>query len=485
MTKPAPIRTTRGGPLSSHVLLAPLPLTTQWPRDNSRRRDRTLWTIEAKDDDQERFYTTSLDINCRQVAAIVLLHGGDQIRSFMKIDRFVMMELVDGYLEARPSRVYMSLGRDQYRRALVPFEAWTQQTNPLMAPPEPESKHETETPAPSREPPLEPVADAAADRALQPWEQHAAVINLPRYDYRASGSLLLRSHSGFLITCPIKREKSATKEAISILGEYISHASSRSSDNLEPCSMEAASKKRKVCSEASEIEHSEDVVTSGNASESTGCIEVEMSSFHSKTSEDVDRTSNLSLVKLSMSGLLFFSFPNGGVHVVQMLTEVFHSLRSGKLKSPQWCHRIFPIQETCVLSETELHATVSKLFLDFFRNKGDQDEPIKFAVGYNRRGIDETTTKTQKNDDNSSTQQVLMHREQCFKVVAGAIKSVSEGAIVDLKSPEVAILVEVLPISGVPIGSLVAGVSVLPAELFSAKPRLCVKALVSDTKAKK
>ncbi|XP_047077144.1 uncharacterized protein LOC124687404 [Lolium rigidum] len=353
--------------------------------------------------------------------------------------------------------------------------------------PEPESRHETETPAPSREPPLEPVADAAADRALQPWEQHAAVINLPRYDYRASGSLLLRSHSGFLITCPIKREKSATKEAISILGEYISHASSHSSENLEPCCMEAAPKKRKLCSEASEIEHSEDTVANGrsDASESTGCIEVEASSCHSKTSEDVDRTSNLSLVKLSMSGLLFFSFPSGGVHVIQMLTEVFHSLRSGKLKSPQWCHRIFPIQETCILSETELHATVSKLFLDFFKNKRDQHEPIKFAVGYNRRGIDETVTKTQKNDDNSSTQQALMHREQCFKVVAGAIKSVSEGAIVDLKSPEVAILVEVLPISGVPIGSSVAGVSVLPAELFSAKPRLCVKALVSDTKAKK
>jgi hypothetical protein len=64
---------------------------------------------------------------------------------------------------------------------------------------------------------------------------------------------------------------------------------------------------------------------------------------------------------------------------------------------------------------------------------------IKFAVGYNRRGIDETVTKTQKNDDNRSTQQALMHREQCFKVVAGAIKSVSEGAIVDLKSPEVSL----------------------------------------------
>ncbi|KQK00724.1 hypothetical protein BRADI_3g51420v3 [Brachypodium distachyon] len=253
-----------------------------------------------------------------------------------------------------------------------------------MAALEPESKQETGIPAPSREnpPPPEPVADAGGGRVLQPWEQHAAVINLPRYDYRASRSLLLRSHSGFLITCPIKREKSATKEAISILGEYINPASSHSSENLEPCVIEVASKKRKTCSEASGIENSEDAVTNGkdDASESTGCIEVETSSLHSKTSEIIDRTSNLSLVKLARSGLLFFSFTSGGLHVVQMLTEVFHSLRSGKLKSPQWCHRIFPIQETCVLSETELHATVSKLFLDFLRNKEDQYEPIKLGI---------------------------------------------------------------------------------------------------------
>lgn len=62
---------------------------------------------------------------------------------------------------------------------------------------------------------------------------------------------------------------------------------------------------------------------------------------------------------------------------------------------------------------------------------------MKFAVGYNRRGIDETVTKTQKNDNDSSIQQAVMDREKCFKVVAAAIKSVAEDAIVDLKSPEV------------------------------------------------
>lgn len=61
----------------------------------------------------------------------------------------------------------------------------------------------------------------------------------------------------------------------------------------------------------------------------------DLSSPHFNTSENVDRTSNLSLIKLSRSGLLFFSFASGGLHVVQMLTKMFYSLRSGKLKSPQ------------------------------------------------------------------------------------------------------------------------------------------------------
>lgn len=50
---------------------------------------------------------------------------------------------------------------------------------------------------------------------------------------------------------------------------------------------------------------------------------------------------------------------------------------------------------------------------------------------------------------------------------------------------QVAVLVEVLPLSGLPNKSVVAGVSVLPFNLITTKPKLCVKALVSDTKSTK
>ncbi|PKA48121.1 hypothetical protein AXF42_Ash015884 [Apostasia shenzhenica] len=63
--------------------------------------------------------------------------------------------------------------------------------------------------------------DKEDEQGLKPWEQHSAVISLPRFDYKAPSALLERSYSGFLITCPIKREKSATKEAISILEEVV------------------------------------------------------------------------------------------------------------------------------------------------------------------------------------------------------------------------------------------------------------------------
>ena len=43
---------------------------------------------------------------------------------------------------------------------------------------------------------------------------------------------------------------------------------------------------------------------------------------------------------------------------------------------------------------------------------------------------------------------------------------------------QLAVLLEVLPLSGIPNESVVVGVSVLPQMLFSSKPRLCVKALV-------
>ncbi|KAJ0963880.1 hypothetical protein J5N97_029002 [Dioscorea zingiberensis] len=318
---------------------------------------------------------------------------------------------------------------------------------------------------------------------LKPWEQHSKVILIPRFDYKASSSLLERSHSGFLVTCPIKREKSATKEAISILEEYARPLCGKNMDES------VAMKRRKIC--PSEAEGGRDKcverIESGDVLKSCSEVTKEASISSSEIDDSVKRSLGLSLVKLSRSGLLLLTFPSNNIHqTVDTLSCIFHSLGSGKLKAPHWCHRIFPIQETCILNEDDLRIVVSKLFKEYLANKEDKHETsIKFAVGYNRRGIDETMTKDGKSTDEDSKGLGLLDRDKCFEIVAAAIKAVANNASVDLKNPEVAVLVELLPISGIPQGSSVAAVSVLPHDLLTTKPRLCVKSLVSDSKAAK
>ncbi|KAJ0538886.1 putative THUMP domain-containing protein [Helianthus annuus] len=107
---------------------------------------------------------------------------------------------------------------------------------------------------------------------------------------------------------------------------------------------------------------------------------------------------------------------------------------------------------------------------------------MKFAVGYNRRGIEETELKGKNSDSNPVA---LLDRNKCFEVVAAAVKNIVSDSVVDLKCPELTVLIEVLPVSGIPNGSPIVAVSVLPQKLIMTKPRLCIKALVLDVKSKK
>lgn len=122
---------------------------------------------------------------------------------------------------------------------------------------------------------------------------------------------------------------------------------------------------------------------------------------------------------------------------------------------------------------------MSKLVNQFLKDKKNKVvQPVKFAVGYNRRGIEETEMKDVSVTSNGSKVSALLDRGKCFSIVAAAVKEAVPDSIVDLKCPEIAVLLEVLPLSGLPNESVVVGVSVLPQVLVSSKPRLCVKALV-------
>ncbi|KAL2465278.1 hypothetical protein Adt_41129 [Abeliophyllum distichum] len=292
---------------------------------------------------------------------------------------------------------------------------------------------------------------------MKPWEQHSAVISIPRFDYNAPSALLQHSHSGFLITCPIKREKSATKEAMSIFGKYLRSHNSYS-ESMEKLDVDAAAKRRKT---------------------SVGAVKGESLSILEST-HTADRCGD-SVV------YLLFTFPrNKYPPVVDIVSSIIQSLESGSSKSPLWCHRIFPIQATCSLDENVIHSTVSKLVNQFVTDrKNELAQPLKFAVGYNRRGIEEAEImKTTKIAPSNSGTLSMLDRNKCFTVVATAVKDAVPDSVVELKCPEFAVLLEVLPLSGIPGSSVVVSVSVLPRALFHTKPRLSVRALVSDSKKK-
>ncbi|KVH88293.1 hypothetical protein Ccrd_024193 [Cynara cardunculus var. scolymus] len=287
---------------------------------------------------------------------------------------------------------------------------------------------------------------------MKPWEQHSAVISIPRYDYKAPTSMLHRSFAGFLVTCPIKREKSATKEAMSILYKYVGSINTCSSEGEEDPQNVVPKRRKVVVSEAKEecTKHTENKILD----ETTGAKEVSEGSClsSSKSDANIERSDPLSLVKLTKSGLLLLTFSCGHCpDVVDIVSNIMQSLESGSLKAPLWCHRILPIQTTCVLHEKEL-----------------------------------CTLTESKGANGNSNPVAMLDRSKCFEVVAAAVKSIVSDSVVDLKCPELSVLIELLPISQLPKGSShVVAVSVLPRNLIMTKPRLCIKALVPDTKSKK
>ncbi|CAN1288574.1 hypothetical protein LINPERPRIM_LOCUS19933 [Linum perenne] len=325
-------------------------------------------------------------------------------------------------------------------------------------------------------------------KGMTPWEQHAGIISIPRYDYKAPSSLLQYSHSGFLLTCSIKREKSATKEAMFIFQKYIGSSNCGNiGDDRVP---DVTNKRRKVCQDGDstvevdtrvnvEEKHLNPLVA-GEVSEDT------VSAVSKNETVEEGKALNLSLVKLIKSGLLLFTFPReASSNTVDTVSKIFRDVESGSLKPPTWCHRIFPIEATCCLNEKDLHATVRKLVRDYVHDKQIKPlQPLKFAVAYTRRGMEEQ--KIFAREDMKESEVVsLLNRDKCFRVVASAVKETVPDSTIDLKSPDMSILVELLPLSGVADGSLVAAVSAVPESLTSTKPRLCIKALSSDAKVKK
>ncbi|XP_054795467.1 uncharacterized protein LOC129300892 [Prosopis cineraria] len=246
-----------------------------------------------------------------------------------------------------------------------------------------------------------------ADKSMAPWEQHSAVISLPRFDYAAPSSILQHSHCGFLVTCTIRREKSATKEVLSILGKkatfphlglcdckriiqcyqlshcYVDPFKNGGYNGSDSHEKNSTVKRRRMCAEdigreCLDLEATDSVIVK-SAEVMTGKLSDETHSTPTQAETSTSGAFDLSLVKLTRSGLLLFTFPrNALVDTVDIVSNIIQSLGSGSVSSPNWCHRMFPIQATCRLNEKELQEVVSTLVKKFVANKQNHlGQPLK------------------------------------------------------------------------------------------------------------
>ena len=228
---------------------------------------------------------------------------------------------------------------------------------------------------------------------------------LPRYDYSfdANDAQKLRNVQGFLITCPFRREKSATVEANELL--------SRARDN------------------------------GGEENPESEAL-------------------SLSLVKLSCQGKLLLKIKPGTateteragkkVSVLGLLEKILDKISRRKVLPPKFCQKFFPIQALCSCDEvSNIQEAIRSILAsapDLFGLGGEECKPageataskLTFAVASKPRCV---KLRTGSKEDGKLAEVNVVN------VLAKEFQNAFPNAAVDLKDPRVVILCESLQMS--------------------------------------
>ncbi|KAH7428357.1 hypothetical protein KP509_10G088500 [Ceratopteris richardii] len=335
-----------------------------------------------------------------------------------------------------------------------------------------------------------------------PWEQHASAAGLPRYSYHVLPSA--HTLKGFLITCTLDREKSATKEAIEILSKHFACPDlfkCRGATELDdarkrvrlPClenghpHQDCKQEEKSTHSTESVCQECEDYRESDNLSivqshpdqsdetyiqNNTVNLKRSRTEFESCKSED---KSGIFLFKMMQKGVIsIFWEESRSDDPVIILTQVLADILIGSSSPPRWCQRMLPIQATCVYSRERLAALVTELVLKYLgKSLPTETQPLKYAVSFNRRGFEAKEAERAKAPETE-----VPDKMTCIHVVAAAVSSVALHTVVDLKTPEMVVILEFVPFAG-PVTSPICGVAVLSGSLMTTKPRLSVKSLIT------
>lgn len=333
--------------------------------------------------------------------------------------------------------------------------------------------------------------------------------SVARYNYSSQESLQ-QGAQGFIVTCAFRREKSATKEAVALISQYLglqqTEAHADEAVPLTTATHHPAATKASAAAAAKASAAAAAPSTSDNPA-SDPCDTPTASCHHS-----------FSITKLASSGIIMLQLnqqasqdsnrhpseslegsgqavqqPDGaeaspenqmlpGSLPVTVVRRIVDDLRAGTLATPEFCERIIPVQITCSLTQQALTSATQRLAKLHAKQavESSGDQLVKFAVAYKSRGSSNKTKQAATPATDSPQEPGPANRQQVITLVAAAVEEavVSAGGKVhvDLKHPQVVILVEVLPISAMSL----CAISWVPASMTVQTPKLMIKPLVSS-----
>lgn len=355
------------------------------------------------------------------------------------------------------------------------------------------------------------------EHAVPPWEHHASATGLPRFNYKAVSTI--PSLKGFLITCTLDREKSATKEAMGILREYLKSPNFRAAERSQNAEDDGntdennTSGEQHIClrggqpsfhdgeqeeerQEATETavpEISDDNETSVPLTKQLDLDLIDerhqVKKCHRQQRDAVnpkrtraghgdpcsDDGPDVFLLKMAQKGIIsIFLESSISDDPVNVLSKVLEDIENGVKNPPQWCQRMVPIQASCVFSKESLTSVVVKLVKQHLgESLPSGEQPLKYAIGYNRRGIEATGVNRSKLPQDFE----VLGRMDCIHLVTDAVAKAAPHTAVDLRAPQMIVILEVIPLAGVQ-DSPICGVAVVSGGVMNTKPKLCVKPLI-------
>lgn len=328
--------------------------------------------------------------------------------------------------------------------------------------------------------------------------------SVARYNYSSQESLQ-HGAQGFIVTCAFRREKSATKEAVALISQYLglqqteAHADEAvpfTSATHSPAA--AAAKASAVAAAATNSDPASDPSDTPIAScqyafsitklASSGII---MLQLNQQASQDIKRhaseshdDSGQAVQQQDGSEALLASQVLPGVLPITVVRQIMDDLQAGTLATPEFCERIIPVQITCSMTQQALTSATQRLAKLHAKQavEASGDQLVKFAVAYKSRGSSNKAKQGATIAPGSPQQQGPANRQQVITLVAAAVEEAvlnAGGTVhVDLKQPQVVILVEVLPISATSLS--LCAISWVPASMTVQTPKLMIKPLVSS-----